>query len=80
MPGNDELLSFELRLVCPIQCREINTYSDSIEVGLNYTSVEIFCYSNWIQLANVEESSTAVIGDKHQAGWKSIGDKAMKMT
>ena len=30
--------------------------------------------------SNVEESFTAVVGDKHPAGWRSIGDTPTKMT
>ena len=77
MPGNYELLSFELGLVRLIQCRQINTYSGCIEVDPNYSHVPNYP-TNWIQLPNVEESSTSVLGYKHPAGWSLTGDRATK--
>ena len=43
-----------------------------------YSSADIFYDSNWIQLPNVEESSTSVVSDKHPAGWSSVGDRTTK--
>ena len=39
IPENNELVSFRLELVWPIQHRQIYSYSDNIDVGPNYIQV-----------------------------------------
>ena len=59
-----------------IQCRQIYSYNGNIEMGLNSTQLPKCVISHrglGPKFPNVEETSTSVVGDKHQAAQDVTG-------